>query len=165
MDGAYPANYRPISNLNIISKMLERLFLRRILPQESSSPNYNPLQSAYRRSHSAETALLKMTDDISTSMDSSRCTIMIALDMSAEFDTIDHDVLLQRLRHTFGIAGTVLNWIISYLHDRHSYVKWGPRQSATPSSDIGVPQGSSPLCCNFGEGHGVLRRIAPPVHR
>ena len=172
MDDADPTNYRPISNLNTISKILERLFLRRILPHMSSLPNYNLLQSAYRRSHSTEKALLKMTDDIYTAMDSSRSTIMNALDMSAGFNTIDNDVLLQRLQHTFGIGETALNWIASYLHDRHSYVKLGSGQSAIlMTSDIGVPQCSSlgpllfTLCCNFGEGHVVLRRTAPPVRR
>ena len=133
MDDADPVNYHPIFNLNTISKILELLFLRRILPHESSSPNYNQLQSAYRRSHSTETALLKMTDDIYTAMDSSQSTIMIALDMSAAFDMIDHDVL-QRLQNTFGIGGTAPNWIRSLLHDRHSYVKRASGQSATSTS-------------------------------
>ena len=126
-----------------MTKIRERLFLHRILLHVSSSSNYNPLQSAYRRGHSSETALLKMTDVIFTAMDSSRSTIMLALDMSAAFDTIDHDVLLQRLQTTFGIEGTAVNFIRSYIHDPHSYVKSGSGQSAASTSDIGVPQGSS----------------------
>lgn len=118
-----PGNYRSISNLNTISKILEHLFLRWILPQVSSSPNYNSLQSAYRRDHATETALLKMTVDIYTAMDSSQITIMIALDMSAAFNTIDHDVLLQWQQNTFGIEGTARNWIELYLNDCHSYLR------------------------------------------
>ena len=143
MDDADPVNYRSISNLNTITKILERLFLHRILLHVSSSSNYNPLQSAYRRGHSTETALLKMADVICTEMDSSRSTIMIVWNMSAVFDTIDHDLLLQRLQITFGIEGTAVNFIRSCIHDPHSYVKSGSGQSAASISDIGVPQGSS----------------------
>ena len=116
MDDADPANYRSISNLNNIRKILERLFLHLILLHVSSSSNYNPLQSADRRGHATSTALL---------MDTSRSTIMIVLDTSAAFDTIDHDALPQQLQNMFGIEGTALNLIRSYIYDPHSYVKWG----------------------------------------
>ena len=75
---------------------MKRLFLARLLPHVSSSPNFNPLQSAYRKCHSTETALLKMVNDIHEAMDTGRSTIMIALDMSATFDTIDQVVLLNQ---------------------------------------------------------------------
>ena len=87
---------------------MERLFLARLLPYVSSSPNFNPLQSAYRKCHSTETALLKMVNDIHEAMTTSRSTIMIALDMTAAFDTIDQAVLLNRLKHIFGVTGTAL---------------------------------------------------------
>ena len=87
---------------------MERLFLFRLLLHVSLSPNFNPLQSAYRKCHSTETALLKMVIDIYEAMDTGRKTIMTALDMSAAFDTIDQAVLLNRLKHTFGGTGTAL---------------------------------------------------------
>ena len=69
-------------------------------------------------------------------------TVLVALDLSAAFDTIDHAVLLNRLLVTFGVTGTALNWIKSYLTARTSFVKIGSISSSTISLDTGVPQGS-----------------------
>ena len=134
-----PSNFRPISNLNIIGKILERLALTRLLPHLSISPSFSPLQSAYRKFHSTETALLKLTNDIMDTIDSGKVTILAALDMSAAFDTLDHTTLLHRLEHTFGLSGTVHTWIHSYLTNRSSFVKI---DSSSSSSSTGVPQGS-----------------------
>ena len=75
LDESDPATYRPISNLNTANKILERLFLARILPHVTSSSNYNPQQSAYCLRYSTESALLKMTNYIYGSIDSSRSTM------------------------------------------------------------------------------------------
>ncbi|HKU50930.1 MAG TPA: hypothetical protein VJQ25_00560 [Nitrospira sp.] len=64
LDASEPANYRPISNLSTMLKIVERLCLARLLPHISTSGNFNPLQSAYRKLHSTETALLKIMDDL-----------------------------------------------------------------------------------------------------
>ena len=138
-----PSNFRPISNLNTIGKILERLALARLLPHLSISPSFSPLQSAYRKFHSTETALLKLTNDIMDTIDSGKVTFLAALDMSAAFDTLDHTTLLHRLEHTFGLSGTVHTWIHSYLTNRSSFVKID--SSSSSSCDIsttGVPQGS-----------------------
>ena len=131
------ANFRPISNLNTIAKILERLALSRFFPHVSKSPSFSPLQSAYRKFHSTETALLKLTNDIMENIDSGKITILTALDMSAAFDTLDHITLLQ---HTSGLSGHVISWIRSYLTDRSSFVKID--SSSSPSTTIltGVPQ-------------------------
>lgn len=136
------ANFRPISNLNNISKILERLFLARILPHVLSSANFNPLQSAYRRNHSTETALLHTFDHIFHSADSGKCTLLVSLDLSAAFDTIDHSVLITRLQSTFGISGHALNWVNSYLSNRKQFVKIENVSSSTVACSSGVPQGS-----------------------
>ena len=101
------SNFRPISNLNTIGKILERLALKRLFPHISCSPSFSPLQSAYRKFHSTETALLKLTNDILNSIDHGKISILAALDMSAAFDTLDHATLLHRLEHTFGLSGCV----------------------------------------------------------
>ena len=72
-------------------------------------------QSAYRKFHSTETALLKVQNDILQSLDQNNVTILVMLDLSAAFDTIDHNTLLQRLEHSFGIKSKPLKWITSYL--------------------------------------------------
>ena len=84
------SNYRPISNLNNILKLLERLFLARLQSHLINSPHYNPLQSAYRTGHSTETALLTLLNKARLSADRGESTLLVSLDLSAAFDTIDH---------------------------------------------------------------------------
>ena len=136
------SNFRPISNLNTIGKMLERLALARLFPHISISPSFCPLQSAYRKFHSTETALLKLTNDIMETIDSGKITILTALDMSAAFDTLDHATLLHRLQHTFGLSGYVISWVRSYLTNRTSFVKIDSSSSPNTTICTGVPQGS-----------------------
>ena len=142
MDEGDPANYRPISNLSTISKIVERLCLKRLLPHVINSGNFNPLQSAYRKLHSTETALLKIMDDLYRMVDDRQAAVLIGLDLSAAFDTIDHSVLLKRLRSSFGVSGVALQWVESYLSLRSQYVMVGGERSCTKSLDVGVPQGS-----------------------
>ena len=108
LDVSDPANYRPISNLNRISKVLERLVLIRFVPHASTSSNFDAVQSAYRRLYLTETALLKITGDIFAGCDYHQSTIFVALDQSAAFDCVDHDTLVSRLEHKFESA---LDWI------------------------------------------------------
>lgn len=142
LDESDPASYRPISNLNTIGKIIERICLARILPHVASTGNFSPLQSAYRKKHSTETALLKILDDLYRVVDGKRAAVLIGLDLSAAFDTIDHDILIERLRSVFGFSELALAWVKSYLCSRTQFVKIGNEQSPTTSVDIGVPQGS-----------------------
>ena len=84
-----PANFRPISNLNNISKILERLFLNRFQTHVCNCDNFSPVQSAYRRNYSTETALLHTLDSVCTSANYGKPTLLVSLDFSAAFDTID----------------------------------------------------------------------------
>ena len=142
LDKSLPANYRPTSNLNTISKILERLFLARFQPFISSSPNFNQFQSAYRRHHSTETAILSTLDNIFHSIDNGKSTLLVSLDLSAAFDTIDHCILIKRLETSFGVSATVLSWLSSYLTDRQQSVSVGGHSSPFLVCDSGVPQGS-----------------------
>jgi len=96
--------YRPISNLSTISKVLERLVLTRLRPHLLASPNFSQYQSAYRKGHSTETALLEVMDGVYTAADNRQVTVLISLDLSAAFDTVDHMILLQRLQSEFGVT-------------------------------------------------------------
>jgi len=142
LDPSVSANFRPISNLNNISKILERLFLARLQPHIALSPNFNPLQSAYRKHHSTETSLIHLLDSIYHAADNGLATLLLSLDLSAAFDTIDHAILLNRLTSSFGIMGSSHNWLKSYLSNRSFSVTSGSTSSSILSSSCGVPQGS-----------------------
>ena len=120
--------------------MLELLYLFRLKPQVL--PLSSPLKSAYRSHHSTETALIRIVNDMFQAADAGCATVPVALDLSAAFDTIDHDVLLSRHSDKFGVTGTAVNWFKSYLTARTSFVKVGSISSSTFSLDTGVPQGS-----------------------
>ena len=100
------------------------------------------MQSAYKPYHSTETALLKVLTDILHFIDQKKVCLISLLDLSAAFDTIDHDILITRLNRTFGISGIALSWLTSYLKDRHQRVKVGNSFSEEAVLKFGVPQGS-----------------------
>ena len=100
------------------------------------------LQSAYRRHHSTETALLKVKNDILMNMENQKVTLLVLLDLSAAFDTVDHRILLDRLQFDFGISGSALNWIESYLSNRTQRIYIDGVLSSNFNLKFGVPQGS-----------------------
>ena len=142
LDNSLLSNFRPISNLNTISKIIERTVLNRLQPHITSNSNYTTYQSAYRPYHSTETALLHILDHAFNACDSKSVTILASLDLSAAFDTISHKILIERLEHEFGVSGTALSWLSSYLLKRSQFVKLGNHISSTISLQHGVPQGS-----------------------
>ena len=94
---------RPISNLNNVSNILERLILNSIKNHISSS-NFNPFQLAYRKHYTTKTAILLALDNIYNSIDLGSLTLLVSLDLSPAFDTIDHSILLSILHTSFGIS-------------------------------------------------------------
>ena len=135
-------NYRPVSNLPFISKLIERIVSRQLIAHLIRNNLYEYYQSAYRALHSTETALLRVFNDLLQAVDQKGGAILVMLDLSAAFDTIDHAVLLQALESQCGITGTVLRWFTSYLCDREQAVKIGQTVSDFLSVVFGVPQGS-----------------------
>ena len=136
------SNYRPISNLSLISKITERVVKSRLTTHLSSNNLLNPHQSAYSKHHSTETALLYIHDHLVNAIGAQQVSCLCLLDLSAAFDTIDHNILLSRLSSWFGIHGTVLNWFKSYLSSRSFRVRCSGSLSSPHGSLYGVPQGS-----------------------
>ena len=99
-------------------------------------------QSAYRADHSTETALVRLYSDLVGVADEGKVSILALLDLSAAFDTVDHEILVKRLSTEFGISGSVLQWMTSYLKDRHQSIKCLERVSDSREILCGVPQGS-----------------------
>ena len=117
------SNYRPISNLSLISKIIERIVKVRLTDHLSLNNLLNPYQSAYCKHHSTETALLYIHDHLINAIGSQKLSCLCLLDLCAAFDTIDHDILITRLSSWFGIHGSVLNLFKSYLSSRTFRVK------------------------------------------
>ena len=137
----YTENYRPISNLPFLSKILEKVILHKLLAHLQENNLCNPFQSAYRTRHSTVTALLRVVNDLLNAMDEDKISVLLLLDLSAVFDTISQQILLSRLETVFGICSTALQWFRSYLLDRNQCAV--VNNSASSSLVIfGVPQGS-----------------------
>ena len=142
LDSDILKNYRPVSNLTFISKVIEKEISGRLNEHLINNNLFDPLQSAYRDKHSTETALIKVQNDILSALDAGSSAILLMLDLSAAFDTIDHDILLSRLCNVYGITGDALDWFRSYLSGRIQRVVIEDSVSVDQELAFGVPQGS-----------------------
>ena len=147
MELKFPS-FRPVSNLSFLSKTLERGVCRDLMHHADLTGNLEPLQLAYRSNHSCEMALLKVNTDILTAIENQEVICLIMLDLSATFDTISHELLLNRLKYRFGVTDLALNWLESYLtgHIQQVVLQENPCAKAVMSNKTplcqGVPQGS-----------------------
>ena len=139
---AASSDYRPISILAALSKALEHIVHKQISTHVQVNNLLDPLQSGFRTNHSTTTALLKITDDIRRAMDKRQLTILILLDFSKAFQTVDHDILATKLKYSFKFSELALNWIQSYLADRKQSIFSQNATSNWKLVEAGVPQGS-----------------------
>ena len=154
-------NFRPVSNLAFISKIVERAMLLQ-LSQHCQDFNLQPdYQSAYRSDYSCETAVLKISNDILWAFEKQSITALVAIDLSAAFDTVDHAILLQVLSAKYGITGQALKWFDSYLSDRCFKVVIGDNYSKPHSLTVSVPQGSCAGASVFNLYCSTLHEIIP----
>ena len=135
-------NYRPVSNLSFVSKLLEKVVLEQVTRYLDDQDLLNKNQAGYRVGHSCETLLLGMFEDLLCELDQGNVVALLLLDMSAAFDTVDHARLLDVLHRRFGIRGSVLQWIESYLQSRSFRVNVRGELSKIIHLICGVPQGS-----------------------
>ena len=135
-------NYRPISSLSFLSKVTEKIVLSQLSAYLNANNLFPTSQSACRPGHSTETAQLNMMNDILHALDNGDVTVVTLLDLSATFDTIDYNILCQRLEHLYGISGTLLKWFRSYLSNRTQTVTINNKLSQPTLLNFGVPQGS-----------------------
>ena len=135
-------NYRPVSGLCFLSKLFERVVARQLTSHINNNKLDNPHQSAYKPGHSTETALLSIKNEVHLSLACAEPTALVLLDLSAAFDTIDHNILIGYLKSWFGIGGTALRWFASYLRNRCQAIKIGSTLSELSNLIYGVPQDS-----------------------
>lgn len=108
----------------------------------SSNGLYPALQSLYRQHHCTETALLKVKNDILMNMNMGHVSLLVLLDLSAAFDTVDHGILITSLQSRFGVSGKVLEWFSAYLRNRSQRISVNGTLSDRFALQYGVPQGS-----------------------
>ena len=142
LDASDLRNFRPVSNLPFVSKILEWVVLLQLQSHLCANSLLKIRQSAYRKYYSTETAVLSVLEGLLTKSDQELVSVLALLDLSAAFDTLDHAILLRRLESTFGISGLALSWFESYLSDRTQSVVVDGLMSTPIPLVFGVPQGS-----------------------
>ena len=134
--------YRPVSNLTFLSKIIERVVHEQLNKHMENNNLITDDQSGYKKGHSTETLLIKITNDLLIASDKNTATVLLLLDLSAAFDTVNIDKLVSILFSEIGIRGTALSWFKSYLYGRTQRVKVGNAYSDEWIIEFGVPQGS-----------------------
>jgi hypothetical protein len=140
-DPHLPNNYRPISLLPAISKVFEKVAHKQLQNYFSNNDLFYNHQYGFREGYSTELALTEFIDRLNHILDKNETPFAIYIDLSKAFDTLDHTILLSKLRH-YGIQNTELNWFSSYLTNRSQYVEINGVKSDMCTIQTGVPQGS-----------------------
>lgn len=136
-----PSNYRPVSILSSLSKIIEKIMYEQIDQYLLSQNILYEFQSGFRKSHSTDSCLLFLTDLIKREVDKGNLCGMVMLDLQKAFDTVDHSVLLYKLK-AIGFSDLAVKWVGSYLGNRMQVVDTGGTISHPVCISCGVPQGS-----------------------
>jgi hypothetical protein len=135
------SNYRPVSLLPQFSKLLEKLFNKRLMQFIKTKKVLYSGQYGFQNNLSTNNAIMELTEEITSAFDESKYTLGVFIDLKKAFDTIDHNILLQKLKR-YGIRGVANKWIYSYLEERLQYVSVNNTKSTKQTVRCGVPQGS-----------------------
>ena len=140
-DQTFFCNYRPISLIPVISKVIEKVIYNQMYSFFTKQQLFNDNQYGFRSGHSTEHAILEVIDRTIAALDSNETPINIFIDLSKAFDTIDHSILLGKLQF-YGMDADALKLMESYLKNRKQYVIYNYSISETLPITTGVPQGS-----------------------
>ena len=135
-------NYRPIANIEFLSKLTEKVVLSRLNEHMDRYNLHIPQQFGYKKGHSTEHVILEIVDEVLIGFEEGTATLVTLLDLSAAFDTVDLEKLMQILENHIRTKGTALNWFRSFLFGRHQKVRIGSTSSNLLATKYGVPQGS-----------------------
>ena len=181
LDKSILKNYRPVSNLPFVSKLVERCMLDQFITHCDKHVLIPDFQSAYRKYYSTETSLTKLVNDLLWAMERKNVVMMAVMDLSAAFDTTDHEIFLKVMSHQFGVEGDALDWFQQYLRPRGFKVCVGDSYSTEMDLTFSVPQGSCagaqlftaycssisavvPLCIDlngFADDHSIRKEYNP----
>ena len=137
----YP-NFRPVSNLIFLSKLIERCIANRLNAHMDNNKLHSKHAYGYKKGHSAELLLVNVVDNILTGFDKKQATVLLLLDLSAAFDTVDQDKLLDMLRWEIGLDGVVYKWFESFIKGRSQRVRINNSYSESDPLNFGLAQGS-----------------------
>ena len=152
-------NYRPVSNLSFSSKILEKAILHQITMSKRTNP-FRHTKVHTEKNHGVETAMIKMCSDLLNAIDNNQVTLVVMIDLSAAFDTVDIPTVLKIFHDDFGIKETPLKWVESYLTQRTMKVVIDISSSKTEHLKFGVPQGSCAGPVIFTMYIAALKKIA-----
>lgn len=157
-DASILNNYRLVSNLLFLAKIIEKVVLNQLSDFLGRVGILDKFQSGFRPHHRTETTLVKVLNDIRLNTDSGRVSMLVLLDLSATFDTVDHGILMHRLGNWVGLLETVLKWFRTYLEHKRYLVKIGTYEPEEQAMTSGVPQGSilGPLQLNQDKTEIIL---------
>ena len=136
-----PSNYRPISILPVVSKILEKAVQNQMIDFLNTTKQINSNHHAYRKKFSTTSAILQLTDRIYRATDRNLITTLLTIDESSAFDCVPHGILLQKMK-LYNFSDEVINWFTSYLTGRSQYVEINAKKSRITTMESGVPQGS-----------------------
>ena len=136
-----PSNYRPISILPVLSKLLEKVVQSQMIQFLNSTNQLNRNHHAYRKIFSTTSAMLQLTERIYRATDNNLITTLLTVDESSAFDCVPHDILIQKMK-LYNFSDDVIEWFISYLSGRSQYVEINTKKSKITNMKTGVPQGS-----------------------
>ena len=136
------SNYRPITGIQYLGKLIERSVLPQLSQHALLNKLHIPKQSGYKPGYSCETLLVRLVNDIFLNLDNGLCTVLLLMDFSAAFDLVVHAILLAILHTEYGIRGTALKWFESFLKGRRQAVTINNTKSDYQDNPFGVPQGS-----------------------
>ena len=136
------SNYRPVCSGLFVDKIIQKNVAEQLFQHMTRNDLHNSYQSAYKPNHSCETVLLALTNEILLNLDNGLCSVLMLLDNSAAFDTVDHDVLVSDLENDIGVEGIALDWFKSFLAGRTQATSVRGSTSEASNMKYGVPQGS-----------------------
>ena len=153
--------YRPVSKLSFLSRLVERCMLRQLISHCNTNSFIPKFQPAYRGNYSMETSLIIMCNDILWSTEKQQITMMVIFDLSAAFDTVDHDILLNILQNHYGITDKALQWFNNYLWPWHFKVSIRNNYSKPQQLYFSVPQGSCSWANIFTCYSTLIDKVVP----
>ena len=135
------SNYRPISVLPCFSKILEKIMYNRLYNHLYENNILYNEQFGFQKNTSTDHAILELVDELRQSFNENKFTVVVFIDLSKAFDTIDHEILLHKLKH-YGVNGNILKWFSNYLSNRKQYIQYDKiNKTNCLNTKCGVPQG------------------------